>query len=348
MQTIVYVFLGILILGICVIVHEFGHYFAARRLGIHVVEFAVGMGPKLFGWEKRGTQYSLRLIPFGGYCAFESEEDENSGFNAAPAWKRLIMTLSGPLMNFVLGLVVAVVILSCIGESQLSNRIVLVSEGTPAQEAGLLAGDRLLAADGQEGDIYALSQYLSSTGEAPVELTVDRDGETLHFTVGKQLSQDGNYLMGVSFGYERQRLGFFQSVAAAFRFCVNMVVEMVRLLGNIFFHGEGLEEVSGPVGVVTMVTDIAQQSFADSFLTGLDNSLRILLLISLNLGLMNLLPLPALDGGRVVLLAFEAITGKHMPRRAEAIMHTVALLALLALILVITGRDVLRLFGVGV
>ena len=83
MQTIVYVLLGILILGICVIVHEFGHYFAARRLGIHVVEFAVGMGPKLFGWEKRGTQYSLRLIPFGGYCAFESEEDENSGFNAS-------------------------------------------------------------------------------------------------------------------------------------------------------------------------------------------------------------------------------------------------------------------------
>ncbi len=348
MQTILYVILGILILGVCVVVHEFGHYFAARRLGIHVVEFSVGMGPKLYGREKNGTQYSLRAIPFGGYCAFDSEEDENSAFNAAPAWKRLIMTFSGPLMNFVLGVLVAVIILSCIGEQYLSNKIVQVTDGTPAQAAGILPGDKLLSADGQTGDIYALSDYLATTGENDVNLTLDRDGQTVSVTVGKQYSQaDGRYLMGVSFGYERVRLGLFQSLGAALSFCVQMVREMLRMLGRLFFHGEGLGEVAGPVGVVSMVTDIAQQSFAESFLTGLDNTLRLILLISLNLGLMNLLPLPALDGGRIVLLLVETVTGKHLPRRAEAILNTAALFVLLALILVITGRDIARLFGLG-
>ncbi len=345
MQTLLYILLGILILGICVMVHESGHYLAARRLKIPVVEFSVGMGPKLLGWEKHGTQYSLRLIPFGGYCAFESEDDEASSYNAAPAWRRLVMTFCGPLMNFVLAFVLAVVILSCIGEYQLSNGIVQVGEGTPAMEAGVQVGDRLVAVDGQEDGIEALSSYLSGTGDKSVTLTLERDGQRFDALVGKQLTEDGNYLMGVSFGYERQRLSFLQSLSGGFRFCYELIADMVRLLGRMFFHGEGLSDVSGPVGVVSMVTDIAQQSFADSFLTGVDNTLRLILLISLNLGIMNLLPLPALDGGRVVLLFVETVTGKHLPRRAEAYLHTAALFVLLALILVITGRDVLRLFG---
>lgn len=347
MQTVLYVLLGILMLGICVLVHEFGHYTAARILKLPVIEFAVGMGPKLWSKQKNGIQYSLRAIPLGGFCAFESEDEEASAFNSHPAWKRLVMTASGPLMNFVLGFVIAVILLSCVGEQAIVSRLAEVTPNTPAAQAGLLAGDEIVAVDGVYGDTEQILNDLTASGEEPVSMTVRRDGQEFTATVGKALSEDGTrYLMGVTFAIDRVRTDVFTSIGVAARFCVELTGQMLKVLYDLIFHGVGVQELSGPVGVVSAVTTIAQQSFAESFMTGLDNMLRLTLVISLNLGLMNLLPLPALDGGRVVLLAFEAIFKKHMPRKAENIMNTVALFALLALIVVITGKDILTLVGV--
>ncbi|MDR2514264.1 MAG: M50 family metallopeptidase [Christensenellaceae bacterium] len=349
LQNLLYILLGLLIFEVCITAHEFGHYFAGRRLGLKVLEFSIGMGPKFWSREKNGILYSLRAFPIGGYCAFAGEDDgDESGdsINLQPAWKRLLMTLSGPFMNFILAVLLAVVILAALGEMRLSNRITVVSESSPAALAGIEVGDRVLGVNGERGDAEFILNSLPSGSGEQVSLTLERGGREFELAVQKQEVEPGVYRMGVSFGYERLRLPFFAAVGNSLKLCGLMLSEMVGLLGGLFTRGEGLNEVAGPVGIIGTITTVAQESFAQSFLSGLDALLRLALLISLNLGLMNLLPLPALDGGRAVLQTIEMITGKHLPRRFEGVLNMVALFALLGLMLLISGRDILRLFGV--
>ncbi|MDR3085430.1 MAG: M50 family metallopeptidase [Christensenellaceae bacterium] len=349
LQNILYVLLGLLIFEVCITAHEFGHYFAGRKLGLKVLEFSVGMGPKFWSREKNSILYSVRAFPIGGYCAFAGEDDgDESGdsINLQPAWKRLLMTLSGPFMNFVLAVLLAIVILAALGEMRLSNRITEVGEASPAAVAGIEVGDRVLGVNGQRGDAEFILSSLPSNSGDPISLLLEREGAEFELSVQKQEIEPGVYRMGVSFGYERQRLPFFAAVGNSLQLCGLMLKEMVGLLGRLFTRGEGLSDVAGPVGIIGTITTVAQESFAQSFLNGLDSLLRLTLLISLNLGLMNLLPLPALDGGRAVFQIVEIVTGKHLPRKFEGAMNMIALFALLGLMLLISGRDILRLFGV--
>ena len=172
-------------------------------------------------------------------------------------------------------------------------------------------------------------------------LTVKRGEETFDALVGKQYDEESSrYLMGVTFGTERVRVGFFAAVSRSFSYCVELLKTMVQTLGSMFTQKEVLDSVAGPVGTVSMVTELSKESFAQSFTAGV--------IISMNLGLMNLLPLPALDGGRAVLLLVETVTGKHLSRKAEAIVHFAGLVVLMGLIVLLTGRDILRIFGVNV
>ena len=340
MSTILYVLLAILVLGVCVFVHELGHFLAARACGLKVQEFAVGMGPALLHRRGRdGTEYSLRAFPIGGFCSFVGESADDEGGDPA-----------GPLMNFVLALVMAVVLMAAVGEYALVNRIDSVTEGSPAQTAGIEVGDEIVGVDGTRYDTpEEISIAIRDTGERDVLLTVRRGERTFDALVSKQYDEESSrYLMGVTFGTERVRMGFLTAVSRSFSYCVELLKTMVQTLGSMFTQKEVLDSVAGPVGTVSMVTELSRQSFAQSFTEGVTMIVNLLVIISMNLGLMNLLPLPALDGGRAVLLLVETVTGKHLSRRAEAVVHFVGLVVLMGLIVVLTGRDILRIFGVNV
>lgn len=356
MSTILYILLALVVLGVCIFIHEFGHFLSARACGLKVQEFAVGMGPALVKWRRKDTDYAIRVLPIGGYCAFvgenmDDEAEDPDNINLQPAWKRLIMTVSGAAMNFVLALVMAVVLMSAIGEYVLVNRIDTVTEGSPAAIAGMQIGDRITGVDGTQYETAAeISTAIGQTGERDVLLSVEREGEQIQLTVGKEYDEaSGRYLMGVTFGTEHVRMGFFKAVSNSFSYCAQMFRLMLQTLGQLFTADrEVLDTVAGLVGTVSMVTEFTRTSFAESFASGMTMVVNLIVIISMNLGIMNLLPLPALDGGRAVLLAVETVTGKHLSRKAEAIVHFVGLVILMGLILLLTGRDILRIFGVNI
>ena len=354
-STMLYVILALLVLGLCVFVHELGHYLAARACGLTVVEFAVGMGPVIAKWRKNDIDYSIRALPIGGFCSFigenaDDEAEDPRNINLQPAWKRLLMTIAGPLMNGLLALVMAVVLMSAVGEYVLDNHIELVETASPAQEAGLLSGDEIVAVNGVFYETAEeISAAIGATGENDVALTLRRGGETIETTVSKRYDEaSGRYLMGITFGTERVRMGFFKAVGNSFAYCAELLKTMIQTLGQMFTNKEVMDSVAGPVGTVSLVTELSRSSFEQSFAEGMTMVINLLVIISMNLGLMNLLPLPALDGGRTVLLVVETVTGKHLSRKAESIVHFAGLILLLGLIVLITGRDILRLFGVNI
>ncbi len=353
MSTIFYVILAMLILGLCVVLHELGHFLAARACGIHVEEFSIGMGPAIYKHQGKETLFSIRALPFGGFCAFIGEDKDDSdddprNVNSRPPWQRLVMTAAGPITNFILSLVLAVVLMAVIGDYQVVNRIATVTENSPAYESGLQVGDVISSVNGEEmSEVADIQAAIEKTGERGIALTVTRDGESVAVSVEKRYDEEsGRYLMGITFDVERVRIGMFPAIKYSVTYCVELFREMLKALGTMFTDKEVMDSMAGPVGTVQMMTEYTKESFAVSFYEGITMVLNLAVIISMNLGLMNFLPLPALDGGRVVLLLVECITKKHMNRKAEAIVHMVGLVLLLGLIAVLTGRDILRLFGV--
>ena len=306
------------------------------------------VGPVIAKWRKNDIDYSIRALPIGGFCSFigenaDDEAEDPRNINLQPAWKRLLMTIAGPLMNGLLALVMAVVLMSAVGEYVLDNHIELV-------EAGLLSGDEIVAVNGVFYETAEeISAAIGATGENDVALTLRRGGETIETTVSKRYDEaSGRYLMGITFGTERVRMGFFKAVGNSFAYCAELLKTMIQTLGQMFTNKAVMDSVAGPVGTVSLVTELSRSSFEQSFAEGMTMVINLLVIISMNLGLMNLLPLPALDGGRTVLLVEETVTGKHLSRKAESIVQFAGLILLLWLIVLITGRDILRLFGVNI
>ncbi len=341
-----YVLIGILLLGILVAVHEFGHFIAARISGIEVMEFAVGMGPKIFGWTgKSGTKFSLRCIPLGGFCAFFGEDDvegkskdDPRAYGKQNVWKRIFTVAMGPVMNFVLALVVAFGFFFFLGELVTMPAVDTLMEGYPAAAAGLLPGDEIIAVNGEEiASTNAIVAALSAGGEAQV--TVLRDGEEHTFTiVPKWNEEDQRYLIGIYFAQARQKLGFLASLKTGWDNCIRAGSMVFDALGSLFTK-EGMEQVSGPVGAVAVVSQAVQAN-------GLDAFLSLLMMISVNLGLMNLLPIPGLDGSRIIFHLIEAVRGKPIKPEREAMVHLIGMVFLLGLMIFFTYKDIVRLiFG---
>ena len=339
-----YVLIGILLLGILVAVHEFGHFIAARISGIEVMEFAVGMGPKIVGWTgKSGTKFSLRCIPLGGFCAFYGEDDvegkskdDPRAYNKQNVWKRIFTVAMGPMMNFVLALVVAFGFFFFLGENTTIPVVDALMEGYPAAAAGLLPGDRIIQVDNAAiEDSAAVVAALSKGGEAKV--TVLREGEEHTFTiVPKWNEEDQSYLIGIYFAQTRAKLDFLTSVRAGWDNCVRAGSAVFDALGSLFTK-EGMEQVSGPVGAVDAVAKAVKAN-------GLDSFLFLLMLISVNLGLMNLLPIPGLDGSRIVFHLIEAVRGKPIKPEREAMVHLIGMLFLFSLMIFFTYKDIVRIF----
>ena len=353
-DNILYVLLAIVMLGIIVTVHEFGHYLVGRLCGIGIVEFSVGFGPRILGWERKGIKYSLRGIPLGGYCAFVGEDERNDdprAMNNQPVWKRFATVLAGPFMNFVLAFVVCVVMLAGffhVAEETLPV-VGQVIDGMPAAEAGLMAGDRILSVDGTyipDGDAgVTLSSQLirSGEGDAPVSLRVQRGDDVLSFEITPALSdgQDGEKVrqIGIYYSYKERRMTFAEALRETPGYTLGVVRTMLDSLRNLLFHGEGIQDTVGTVGIIAVVSQQARQ--------GVENVLWLMFIITLNLGIMNLLPIPALDGGRLLFLIVEAIRRKPIPPEKEGLVHGIGMVLLLGLFVVLTFHDIVRLITGG-
>ena len=347
LSNILYVLLAIVMLGIIVTFHEFGHYCVGRLCGIGIVEFSVGFGPRLLGWERKGIKYSLRAIPLGGYCAFVGEDERNDDPRAMsnqPVWKRFATVLAGPLMNFVLAFIVCAIMLGSYFIAETYPVVHEVMAGMPAEAAGLEAGDKIIEVNGvaltndTAGVRLMLSTMQSGDLAKPIDFVIERDGERMDYaiTAVPVQSEDGGdtrYQIGIVFA--SRTFNFFESIREAGSYMVETTGMMLDSLKNLIFKGEGLENTAGTVGIIAVVAQQARE--------GMYMVLWLMYIISLNLGIMNLLPIPALDGGRLLFLIVEAIRRKPIPPEKEGMVHAVGMVLLLGLFVVLTYHDIVRL-----
>jgi len=345
-----YVLIGVLLLGILVAVHEFGHFMAARLTGIEVMEFAIGMGPKLFGWTgKTGTKFSLRCIPFGGFCAFFGEDDidgkskdDPRAYNKQAVWKRMLTVAMGPVMNFVLAFVVLTGYLWYVGDPVLEPYIDSVEENGPAYVAGVLAGDVITQVNGLDVLDGTRETLLAAIdGDDPLTLTIRRGNEVFE-TVADPFWDEANSKYRIGIGImarvvDTLPISLGTAASRGWSDCVSFSTAIIDALGALVTTGEGIEDTGGPVAVISMVSQEVANYGVDAFIS-------LLAFISVNLGIMNLLPIPGLDGSRLLFHAIEGIRRKPIKPEVEGIIHLIGTLLLLGLLAVLTLRDVWRLF----
>lgn len=336
-----YVVLALLLLGVLIIVHEAGHFWAARACGIGVQEFSMGMGPLIAKWQSRkGTQFSVRLLPIGGYCQFYGEDEgepDPRAFNNQAVWKRAITVASGPLMNFLVAFLVVVLFMSVIGINTIVPKVAQVEEN--AQAAGLRVGDVIVSVNGAEMTKYQqISRAIAASAGQDVTLGVKRGEETLSLTLTPFYDKAaGRYRAGFSFGQERTRISILTSIPVSVQKNVESVKLILSTLKDMIFKGQGVDDVTGPVGTVYVIQEVTQQG-------GLDVYLELIALISVNLGVMNLLPIPGLDGSRLLFLLVEAIRRKPVKREWEGAIHAAGFILLMGLMVLLTYKDIMRFF----
>ena len=355
MHRILYILIAIVMLGFIVTMHEFGHYLVGRICGIGIVEFSIGMGPKIIGFKRKGIQYSLRAIPLGGYCAFVGEDEENHAENAMnnqPVWKRFLTVIAGPVMNFILAFIFCVIMLMGCNIPEYQPKVSEIIDNTPAAACGIEIDDVITHANSKEisfdeAGITTLQNIILENGtSAPIELTVERSGETIiipvqpeEVIINAETGQTG-YQLGICFGYVERKCTFGEALGSSCRYMVDYTKEMLAALKNLIFKGEGVEDMMGPVGIVSFTSETVATQKASGAIT-------LIWFLSLSIGITNLLPLPALDGGRLIFLIVEGITRKPIPREKEGLIHAIGLGLLLLLIVFITYKDIVRLITGG-
>lgn len=353
-MSILYVLLALLLLGILIIVHEFGHFASSRLCGIPVKEFSIGFGPKLLQWKsrKQETLFTLRALPLGGYCMYYGDTDDDPQsekqpdprrYGNAPVWKRMVSIFCGPAMNFVLAFVVAVAMMAAYGVTDGAPMVYSVEPGMPAEAAGLLPGDIVVRVGDRDMRDESVSVVSEAIGQVPegedVHIAVERDGVEISLSIQPLYDQaEGRYRIGILLQQGFASLPAGQVLPAAWDLCRRASTAILDSLGKLVTTGEGLEQTTGPVGVVQLVAQQTREG-------GLEMYLYLIVLISINLGLINLLPIPGLDGSRLVFLALEAIRKKPVSQRVEAAVHLAGYAFLIALMLFFTFGDILRIVG---
>ena len=342
------IILAILAFGMLVIVHEFGHFITAKRGGVQVNEFWIGMGPTLLKKEHNGTLYCLKLLPFGGACVMEGEDEESESehaFGKASLPRRMLIVAAGALMNFLVGFLIVLAVIQPNGPNGgyiVSTIDSVDPASTAAAAGGLQAGDEILEVDGY--NILMRSDFeiaLARGADTTYEVVVRRDGEkiTLPAVVLEATIEgdDGRKMIGLTFAEQPDSIGMHINMAV--RTSVNYARMVWASLGMLVTGQVGVDQLSGPVGVAEVMATTASYSIA-AFL-------QLVAFISINLGVMNLLPLPALDGGRLVFLILEGIRRKPVPAKYEGYIHAAGLMLLLALMVYVTGQDILRIVAGG-
>lgn len=348
MSSIWNIVIIVLVFGLCIMIHEFGHFITAKKSGVLVNEFSIGMGPALFSRQKGETKYSLRILPIGGYCAMLGEDessDDPRAFCNIHVWKRILVVVAGALFNFILAFVLSIVLISLIGVN--TNEIRLVGEDSAAMEAEIENGDKVVRLDGKRiynfREISVYMQFYNS-GDA-IEVVIERNGEQIKKSVTPHQTEAGAYQLGIAGGYEKAT-GPLQVIQYSFlelRYWVKTTFFSLKqlLIGNV-----SVKELSGPVGIGSAMNEVIEEAQATGgALDVFVNVVNFCILLTANLGVMNLLPLPALDGGRLVFLLVEVCTRKKVPADKEAMVHAVGMVLLLGLMAVVMCQDILKLFA---
>lgn len=349
-MSVLYVLAAVVLLGVIVAVHEFGHYCMGRLTGMAILEYAIGFGPKIVSFTKNGIRYSLRLIPLGGYCAFLGEDadvaDDPRAMRKQPVWKRFLTVLSGPLFNFILAFLATILLIWGFGMYENTPVVHALVEGSAAEQAGLAPGDSVTSINGlaisqdAKGQALLIDTIRSLAGEEEVPLTVLRGEETLSLSVTPQWNAEENvWQIGVLLGTVHVRYSFLTSVRLSGGVLMGLLAAMIESLKLLFTTKEAFEQTMGPVGIISTVSSQVSQGF--------DYVLNWVIIISANLGIMNLLPIPGLDGGRLLFLLVEGVRRKPIPAEKEAWVHAIGVILVLGLVVVITFKDILRLFTGG-
>jgi len=336
--------LALVIFSALVIVHELGHFLLAKYNGITVTEFSVGMGPRLLSHVWGGTRYSLKLLPFGGSCMMvgeEEESDEEGSFGSKSVWARIAVVAAGPVFNFLFALILSVIIVSNLGYD---DTIVNVSPGYPAAEAGMMDGDEIIKMGGSRVYLYReVSLYNSIHQGTPAEVTYRRDGQTYTAYLEPVKDESGYYRFGFvkESAYQKgNALQVLKYSVIELRYWLKATVES---LGMLVRGAVSLDDMSGPVGIVSAIGDTYEANRADGWYYVTLSMVMFSIMLSVNLGVMNLLPIPALDGGRLVFLIIEVIRGKAVPQEKESMVHFMGFVLLMGLMIFILFNDIQKL-----
>ena len=337
---------AIIIFSFIVFFHELGHFSLAKKNGIDVEEFAIGMGPNLFSKEYKGTRYCIKLFPVGGLCMMGEDEeatDSPTNFNNKSVWARISVIAAGPVFNFILAFVFAVILVAMVGYDK--PVISSVEEGYPAYEAGMEEGDVILKMNGKRIHVFReINAYNQFNQGKETEIVFLHEGEEKSVTLTPKMDKERNYYrFGIGGGGNTKAnvLTAVQYGVYEVKFWICTTLDSLRMLvtGKI-----GVDQLSGPVGIVNVVDDTYQQSKSYGLYMVAVQLLNIAILLSANLGVMNLLPLPALDGGRLVFLAIEAVRRKRIPPEKEGYVHLVGMTLLMALMVFVMFNDIKRIF----
>ena len=332
---------AVFVFGVIVMIHELGHFLTAKACGMRVDEFAIGIGPNVIQKQKGETLYSIRLLPLGGFNKIAgmdpSEDVGERGFNNKPVWQRFIVIAAGATFNFLLAIVIYFCIFAFHGTTVPSHEPVIgdTFAGNPAAEAGIQQGDRILTINGQSIQEWKdITQSLQGHSNHVVSVTLDRKGEIISTTVIPRESGD-RAVIGINPVMDVKQYGIGESAEYAVTHTGSTIMEMLQGLWNIVTgHSKG--DVAGPIGVAQMAGQVVQHGFISLLL--------FTALLSLNLGVINLLPIPVLDGGHLVLLILEGITGRKLPEKALQYIQMTGVGLLLLVFVYSTFQDILRLF----
>ena len=328
---------AVLLFLILIVIHEFGHFIAAKLLGVKVNEFAVGFGPRLFGFQGKETKYSFNLVPLGGYCAMEGEDEESGDSRAfcnKSAWRRFLIVVMGAVFNLVFGLILVAIILAP-QKVFVSTTIAEFSENAVTQQSGLQVDDKIIEIEGRKiFGVYDMNYAFTNVEDGALDMVVLRDGKKVEL---KDVKFETEKEQGITYlkwdfkvyGIKKTVWNYIkETFLTTISYCVIVWRSLLDLLSGKF----GISAISGPVGVTVAIADAAKQSLL--------NLLPMMALITVNLGIFNLLPVPALDGGRLVFILFEMIFRKKVPEKYEAVVHTVGFIALIAFMVLVAAKDI--------
>lgn len=329
---------SLLVFLLVVMLHEFGHFAVAKLSGIKVNEFSIGMGPKIYQKQKGETFYSLRALPVGGYVAMEGEEDNSHdprAFNNVSIVKRMAVVLAGAFMNFVLAFIAFTLIFSIVGYG--SSEIEKVISNSPADKAGIQSGDIIIKInENKVKDIYDINSIISKNQKEEMDFQINREGNILNLKIKPEYSEENQmYLIGITSKLDHSIL---KSISLGATRTLEMSKLILKSIKMMFSGSFKMEYLSGPVGVVQLIGSESSKGFL--------NFLQILGLISVNLGVFNLLPIPALDGGKFLFLLIEALRGKPIDEKIEQGLSLIGISLLFSLMIYVTiFNDIGRLFN---
>ncbi len=330
-MTIIY---AIIIFCLLIFVHELGHFIVAKACGVKVNEFAIGMGPAIFKKQKGETLYAVRLFPIGGFCAMEGEDEDSEddrAFNNKPAWQRALVLTAGSFMNLLTAVVLMIVIAFVVGQATTTVNEVL--DDSPAYRAGMMSGDRIVEVDGTAVDEWNdVITYIGESSRDTADIVVERDGAQQTLTAALEYDKEsGRNKIGITPEMKHSVAG---SVGSGMKNTWNMTVMMYKVIKQLFTGDVSVSELSGPVGIVYAVNQSAK--------AGVIYVVYLASLLSLNLAIMNMLPFPALDGGRLLFLLIRKITGKRITDAIEGKIHFIGIILLMVLMVYVTWNDIVK------